>query len=70
MVLFRSEWDYEALMMGGGVDGERTSERGHERWHRGERERPMSMFRVTELYIFHRLHTGILMRDVHKKGLV
>lgn len=72
MVLFRSEWDYEALMTGGGVDGERTSERGHERWHRGERERPVSMFRVTELFhIFHCLHTGILMRDVQKKkGLV
>lgn len=42
---------------------ERTSERGH----RGERERPVSMFRVTELHIFHCLHTGILMRDVHKE---
>lgn len=49
------------------MDGERTSERGHERWHRGERERPVSMFRVTELHIFHCLHTGILMRDVHKE---
>lgn len=57
VVLFRSEWDYEVLRTGGGVD---------ERGHRGERERPVSMFRVTELHIFLCLHTGILMRDVHK----